>query len=200
MKYRKKPVVIEAVEWTGYNRDEVLALVAARDAPSREGGMKALSLWQPWASAIALGAKRIETRDWATAYRGPLAIHAAKRCVKGELAEMGADPTWRGALDRPGNDGPLTDLPFGAIVAVCRLVDCLRTDDIDREMLLEDRHPAWGGAGGELYDWSEWDMGNFGPHRFGWVLEDMRAVGPIPWRGAQGLFEIPDGVIEGRAG
>ena len=31
MKYRKKPVVIEAVEWTGYNRDEVLALVAGGD-------------------------------------------------------------------------------------------------------------------------------------------------------------------------
>lgn len=41
--------------------------------------MKALSLHQPWASLVALGVKTIETRSWSTSYRGPLAIHAAKR-------------------------------------------------------------------------------------------------------------------------
>jgi len=45
--------------------------------------MKALTLWQPWASLVATGAKRIETRSCVTKYRGPLAIHAAK--------EVGAD-------------------------------------------------------------------------------------------------------------
>src|SRR5690348_17556570 len=40
--------------------------------------MKALTLTQPWASLVAIGAKRIETRSWSTSYRGPLAIHAAK--------------------------------------------------------------------------------------------------------------------------
>uniref|UniRef100_A0A6M3J354 ASCH domain-containing protein n=1 Tax=viral metagenome TaxID=1070528 RepID=A0A6M3J354_9ZZZZ len=33
--------------------------------------MKAISLWQPWASAMALGWKKIETRSWGTSYRGP---------------------------------------------------------------------------------------------------------------------------------
>jgi hypothetical protein len=41
--------------------------------------MRALSLWQPHAQAIALGLKPWETRDWPTRYRGPLAIHGAKR-------------------------------------------------------------------------------------------------------------------------
>ena len=40
--------------------------------------MKALTLTQPWASLVAIGAKRIETRSWSTPYRGLLAIHAAK--------------------------------------------------------------------------------------------------------------------------
>ena len=40
--------------------------------------MKAISLWQPWASAIAIGEKTIETRSWWTPHRGALAIHAAK--------------------------------------------------------------------------------------------------------------------------
>ena len=40
--------------------------------------MKALTLYQPWATLIAIGAKKIETRSWGTNYRGPLAIHAGK--------------------------------------------------------------------------------------------------------------------------
>ena len=40
--------------------------------------MKALTLTQPWATLVAMGAKRIETRSWTTNYRGPLAIHAGK--------------------------------------------------------------------------------------------------------------------------
>ncbi len=41
--------------------------------------MKAISLWQPWATLVALGIKQTETRHWATKHRGQLAIHAAKR-------------------------------------------------------------------------------------------------------------------------
>jgi hypothetical protein len=41
--------------------------------------MKALTLWQPWATAIALGLKHYETRTWFVGYRGDLAIHAAKK-------------------------------------------------------------------------------------------------------------------------
>lgn len=40
--------------------------------------IKALSIWQPWASLVAAGVKRHETRHRATSYRGPVAIHAAK--------------------------------------------------------------------------------------------------------------------------
>src|SRR6266496_247116 len=41
--------------------------------------MKAISLWQPWATLMALNFKKVETRIWETKYRGPLAIHAAQR-------------------------------------------------------------------------------------------------------------------------
>lgn len=40
--------------------------------------MKGITLWQPWASAIACGVKTHETRSWKTRFRGPIAIHAAK--------------------------------------------------------------------------------------------------------------------------
>jgi hypothetical protein len=41
--------------------------------------MKAITILQPWASLIACGAKQIETRRWATSYRGPIAIHTGKQ-------------------------------------------------------------------------------------------------------------------------
>lgn len=43
------------------------------------GTIRCLSLWQPHAQAIALGLKPYETRGWSTSYRGPLAIHSAKK-------------------------------------------------------------------------------------------------------------------------
>ena len=41
--------------------------------------MKAISLHQPWASMIANGQKTIETRRWATSYRGDLLICSTKK-------------------------------------------------------------------------------------------------------------------------
>lgn len=41
--------------------------------------MKALSVKQPWANLIAAGEKTIETRTWATDYRGKLLIVSSKK-------------------------------------------------------------------------------------------------------------------------
>lgn len=38
--------------------------------------MRALTIRQPWADAIAHPTKRTENRTWTTKYRGPLLIHA----------------------------------------------------------------------------------------------------------------------------
>src|SRR5690242_8554312 len=40
--------------------------------------IKAISLWQPWASLMAIEAKRNETRGKPWKYQGDVAIHAAK--------------------------------------------------------------------------------------------------------------------------
>ncbi len=159
--------------------------------------MKALSLWQPWASAISTRAKTIETRHWATSYRGPLAIHAAKRCIKDELSNFDEELLWYGALDRrplPISVPYLWEvLPFGAIVAVAELVDCRRTESFGVE-INDSLNRFWDSA--EIYGWTERDMGDFYPGRFGWVLRDIKPLPePIPYRGQQGLFEIPDELI-----
>lgn len=164
--------------------------------------MKAISLWQPWASAIAVGAKRVETRSWGTSYRGPLAIHAAKRCVKDELIHIHSCWNWCGAL-RPlgvqmGDRRWLWDLmPFGAVVAVAELADCRPSGTFTVSEIETPRRPD--GEQSALYDWTERQMGDFGPGRFGWVLKNIRALPePIPFRGAQGFFDVPDELLSCR--
>lgn len=50
----------------------------AAEHPAAPGPLKALTLHQPWASLVAVGAKTIETRSRRISHRGPLAIHAGK--------------------------------------------------------------------------------------------------------------------------
>jgi hypothetical protein len=133
--------------------------------------VKAISLWQPWASAIAIGAKQIETRSWWTPHRGRLAIHAAKR----DTPELHEFFTWK-CCDplRQAGYQRFTDLPFGAIIATCRLVECLSTTDVD---CLTEQERAFG---------------DYSPGRYAWVLADIeRLEQPVPCRGFQSLFDWP---------
>ncbi len=93
--------------------------------------MKALSLWQPWAHAIVTGGKRIETRSWATKYRGPLIIHAAKRKItQDEMVLLSRQGCWQavfGQCEIGHPRLPVEKASFGAIVATCYLSDCIPT-------------------------------------------------------------------------
>jgi hypothetical protein len=132
--------------------------------------MKALSLWQPWAVYIAAGMKRFETRSWPTDYRGPLAIHAAKRPMAEEDHELlGEYP-----LPEPFRSRPLV---FGAVVAVCQLVDVVRMD----EQLCHDM---------DIREGREFDLGGWEPGRYAWALASVEPLRePVFVRGAQGLWE-----------
>lgn len=161
--------------------------------------MRAISLWQPWASAVAIGAKGVETRHWSTDYRGPLAIHASKRRVQWELDEMTSDASWCAALAPLGKwwvkpetiAGLDCRMPFGAVVAVVDLVDVKPSEDFGLE--IDELRTREGHAGA----WSERMMGNYGPGRFGWILGNVRRLRePLPWKGAQSFFDVPSHLIE----
>ncbi len=167
--------------------------------------MKALTLTQPWATLIAIGAKRIETRSWWTSYRGPLAIHAGKNLapVGGRigLTDLCGREPFKGALDllwQPsGTFWAPESLPLGYIVAIADLVDCVRIGaDWARNVAppplartigrhLDDGTPVlW-----ELTD-QEIAFGDYTPGRFAWLLDNVRALPvPVPARGAQGLWD-----------
>lgn len=97
--------------------------------------IKALTLWQPWATLVAIGAKQIETRSWATAYRGPLAIHAAKHTPK-EAADVAfALPVTEALRAHDYHPGRL---PSGVVMAVCELTACSKViSRLDRPPLPE---------------------------------------------------------------
>lgn len=61
----------------------------------------ALTVHQPWATAIIWAGKNVENRAWPTKYRGPLLIHASKKhceyddyCRVDELTPPGVPLSW----------------------------------------------------------------------------------------------------------
>lgn len=157
---------------------------------------KFLTIRQPWASLIAVGAKTIETRPFSTTYRGPLAIHAGK--AKAVFGRMGNTLTFDDAAPKlayaTGPTGSLL-LPFGAVVAVCDLVDVLPIVDSCGGMPV--RHVAVSPELTVCRDWSrtvsdQLPFGDFTPGRYAWLLDHVRPVDPVPMKGAQGLRDLPD--------
>lgn len=147
--------------------------------------MRAISLWQPWATLIAIGAKRIETRCWDAKYTGPLAIHASKK-------RMGADEAcmlWNSGITSPMNAIlSTTQFPFGSVIAVCNL-------DLVTSIV--------GGNGvgmlgtGAIVGGLEYKFGNYEAGRFAWMLSGIKQLkNPIPWKGRQKFFDVPDELIE----
>lgn len=134
--------------------------------------MKALTIHQPWASLIAYGHKRYETRSWATSYRGPIAIHAGKSLAPiRELEESDRRLVWRMRTKLYGQ--ALDTLPFGAIVAIGELVACSST--LGGMIVLEENERAFG---------------NFSAGRYAWEIVNVNPLRePIPARGAQGLWD-----------
>jgi activating signal cointegrator 1 len=133
--------------------------------------MKALSLWQPWSSLIAIGAKQYETRSWSTSYRGPLVIHAAKRWLIDQQAVCVYEP-FRSILIDAGLE-LFKNIPLGAALCVVDLVDCQATEAV-RHKISRNEHA----------------FGDYEDGRFAWQLEIVeRFRPPIQMRGAQGLFD-----------
>ncbi len=143
--------------------------------------MRCLTLTQPWATLVAMGAKRIETRSWTTNYRGPLAIHAGKGPSTIGWPQLNhicnhTEP-FRSVLQLDGRH-PAEVLPLGAIVAVVELHSVHRITAAGVEGFAP-QPPA-----------HEIAFGNYTPGRFAWVLLNVSALEtPIPVRGGLGLWD-----------
>lgn len=147
--------------------------------------MKAITIWQPYATLIMLGLKRYETRCWGTSYRGPLIIHAAKRWDEdrdwdcSRVTELLQQQTFTAAS--LGDERlrlfytPMGDT-LGKALGIVDLTSCQQMKD-----------------GGSEF---ENQVGTFGSGRFGWECDRPQLFEePIRHQGKQGLW-TPEKYLE----
>lgn len=161
--------------------------------------MKCLSLWQPWATLLVTGHKRVETRGWPIRHRGPLLVHAAKKWNE-ELWHLCRTAPFDGALTQAGytlaGGNPKRGLPFGFIVGRVDVVECYRTEDVlfDSSGLdVIPRFPVDQVRNGKLRLWPDPEraFGDYSPGRFAFLCTNpVRFDKPIPCIGRQGLFNV----------
>lgn len=156
--------------------------------------MKALTVWQPWASLIAAGSKPYEFRGWLppkSIIGQRIAIHAGARKVqKQEIAWLirgldgSLDPAHRPAL---ADDAlayllamPVANYPRSAIVCTAIVGEPVSGDECARRLGI----PA-----------ATNDSDREGTFNWGWPMLDIEKVPGIPCRGAQGLWNLPEGLL-----
>jgi hypothetical protein len=150
--------------------------------------MKCITICQPYAELIMRGDKRVENRTWPCVLAGlrpsldkpvEMLIHAGKSRNWLTLGPSGTrDEVYR--ID-------VADMPFGAIQGVASLVGCYSIEAMER----------YADTAKYLPPQMQWLPDH--PHTIGpwcWVLQDARRFSkPIPYRGAQGVFDVPAEVV-----
>jgi hypothetical protein len=145
--------------------------------------INAISLWEPWATAMRLGLKTVETRGWpppARCVTRPLLICGAKRWKQDQNSFLW-DPRVRMAVKMAAGKFPV-DMLLGMAACIVTLgIPCVTS-------VLRQR------VGAVERMWGDYSNG-----RWGWqtsrLINDFK---PFPVKGKQGIFqvEIPDELYE----
>jgi hypothetical protein len=118
--------------------------------------------------------KYIENRNWTTSYRGPILLHAGKT-VDDEMfiGEDIDDYYLKRTFGGPGADlswevpRTIDEYERGAIIGKANFVDVVEHSN------------------------NPWFVG-----KYGFVLKDIQAIEPIPYRGQLGLFDVPLSILK----
>jgi hypothetical protein len=142
--------------------------------------MKAISLWQPYATFMHHSLKWVETRGWPTRFRGDLAICSAKRnWMPGEfgegveqVAQLITRAWYQSNKFKHPSRRPLL-FPMGYVLCLVEVVDCVPVEKFKPSPL-------------------EGLLGDYTPGRFAWVTRNLRTLKqPVPVCGRQGFFNLP---------
>ena len=150
--------------------------------------MKALTVYQPYASAIVSGLKHYETRTRRTTIRGRVAVHAGLKLIKNHALYKQFFETSNGfggyslkdiETGKPRFSGSTLDYmergisrTYGAVIGTVEIVDCLPVEAVRDKLDVLDRL-----------------LGDYRPGRFAWVLANpVEFNTPIPARGRQGWW------------
>jgi hypothetical protein len=138
--------------------------------------MRFLTLTQPWATLMAIGAKRIETRSWSTPYRGWVGIHAARTFPRW-AREACADSPFREVLAAHRITTP-DQLPLGSVLAAVSLQYVFPTEHPMTRLKLTSQELAFG---------------DYEPGRRAWWTDALIPLRePIPATGHLGLWSDAD--------
>ncbi|MEA5498011.1 ASCH domain-containing protein [Limnoraphis robusta] len=154
--------VLSAIATIAPTVDNPLAIKG--DSPKTE--VLTITLWQPWATLIAMGVKQIETRSWPTKHTGRILIHAAKRPINWDEIELNE-------LEKQFPNITQWDYPLGAIVAEAKLTGCERSEKIRDSLSTVERI-----------------CGNYSDNRYGWKLENVKPLLIPNVKGKQGLWKF----------
>jgi hypothetical protein len=123
-----------------------------------------------------------ETRHWRCWHRGWLLVHAARHFEK----NFALDDPLRVILDDEFGTHWAQDLPTGALIGMVNVADCV---------------PTQMPTGDAATNYDDRVCGDFSAGRFAWKRAEFRLFQrPIPYRGAQGIFNVPDDLIPYRLG
>ncbi|NLD47873.1 MAG: 2-oxoglutarate dehydrogenase E1 [Clostridiaceae bacterium] len=139
--------------------------------------MKAITLYQPWATLWVLREKKIETRSWHRKFRGNIAIHSSINFPKW-AKELCHEEPFKSVLQKHGIS--IKDLPLGAILGFTEIVDIVKMDNQNTRLLSP----------------QELAFGDYRPGRFMWISKDGKVFDkPIAAKGKQGIWnwEVPEG-------
>lgn len=143
--------------------------------------MRVITVIQPWATLIALGEKRFETRSRKTNIRGNIAIHAGKRI---DMTACEREPI-KSTLAKHGYS--IGNLPTGAVIAIAYLYDSYPithvTDNAANSINSE-------GTILEMFDGNEFHFGWYEKGRHAWYFRHVSAIEPIKAKGQQGWWNF----------
>ncbi|MCY3851804.1 MAG: hypothetical protein OXF75_13560 [Acidimicrobiaceae bacterium] len=149
--------------------------------------MKAITLWQPYASLVAARIKASETRGWPppeSVIGERIAIHAAARRLTAPAHNRLPFPVREAAFPLWLNSG--WRMPYGAVVATAtvtaagRVIDRIRNGS-EGTILSQDE--------GTVYHFEDDGLGDYSVGRWVWSLEDVEPLAePVPARGQQGIW------------
>lgn len=125
--------------------------------------MRVLSIREPFASLIASGDKKIETRSFKTNYRGELFIHASGKKIDKSIVGN----TYINDMIKDKK------MQFGKIICRVKLVDCVY---MDQKFI------------NSIKDTKEYQLGLYKEGRYAWILDNVELIEPIIAKGRLNIW------------
>ena len=168
-----------------------------------------LTLWEPWATLLVHGIKKIETRPNKTNWtidetspetgKGTYLIHSAQKWTR-KQAELCMTEPFSSALESIGISWKLAKsllpiFPFGHIIGAIDIVECSEIIVVPDYYEENENGYFYETCSNGVYDivtiqQPELSFGDYREGRYAWITQNPRVLKtPIPYKGGQGYYQ-----------